>query len=86
MQSNEEEINNSNVQEQYDQYQMNEINNNNAFEEHSAEFLNNDHVMLDKNQKNDPDHKKIEPEKIDQQEIFEESSIIDVPDDILQQI
>ena len=65
---------------------MNEINNNNAFEEHSAEFLNNDHVMLDENQKNDFDHKKIVPEKIDQQGIFEESSIIDVPDDILQLI
>ena len=86
MQSNEEEISNSNVQEQYDQYQMNEINNNNAFEEHSAEFSNYDHVMLHENQKNDSDHKKIVPEKIDQQEIFEESSIIDVPDDILQQI
>ena len=56
MQSNEEEISNSNVQEQYDQYQMNEINNNNAFEEHSAEFLNYDHVMLDENQKIDSDH------------------------------
>ena len=56
MQSNEEEISNSNVQEQYDQYQMNEINNNNAFEEHSAEFSNNDHVMLDENQKIDSDH------------------------------
>ena len=42
--------------------------------------------MIDENQKNDFVHKTIVPEKIDQQEIFEESSIIDVPDDILQQI